>query len=103
MIKKTNFSIPNVYKEWETQRCELQELEGQKLQLQNKLLRQRRIRLLNQHTADSGKEQRDKFEHLLADMKADMKSLKERLNDELIELGTCRYSFVPLYCVRTSY
>ena len=88
--------IPSLYKEWESQRCELQELQGQKLQLQNKLLRQRRIRLLNQHTAESGKEQRDRFEHLLSDMKADMTSLKERLNDELIELGMFFTTFLHI-------
>ena len=57
------------------------------LQLRNEVYRQRRIRILNERSCSSGKERSDRCESLLAEMKADLNSLKERLNDELVELG----------------
>ena len=58
------------------------------MQLRNEVRRQRRFRHLNERSCAIGKERRDRFEVLLVEMKADLNSLKERLYEELIELGT---------------
>lgn len=59
------------------------------LQLRNEVNRQSRFRHLNERSCETGKDRRDRFEILLVEMKADLNSLKERLNEELIELGEC--------------
>lgn len=62
-------------------------MEGQAIQLRNKLYRQRRIRFLNEKNAVSAQKRRDRFEFLLTEMKSDLDMLKDRLKDELAELG----------------
>jgi len=81
---RTNNSIFN---KWEEERCERYTLKGNTLQLRNDVYRQRRIRNLNERSFSSSKERSDRSKCLLAEMKADLNSLKERLNDELFELG----------------
>lgn len=57
------------------------------LQLKNKLYRQRRIGILNKRTANSMNDRYVRAEELVSEMRADLKSLKRRLGDELKELG----------------
>jgi len=85
--KPTNPCVPRAYKQWENQRHESRILEGKVLQLRNEVHRQSRFRHLNKRSCETGKDRRDRFEILLVEMKADLNSLKERLNEELVELG----------------
>jgi len=85
--KPSNPCVPPAYKQWENQRHESRTLEGKVLQLRNEVHRQSRFRHLNERSCETGKDRRDRFEILLVEMKADLNSLKERLNEELIELG----------------
>lgn len=57
------------------------------LQLRNRLSRQKRIRDLNQRSLKSGENRADKVEGLLMEMQSDLRSLKERLQVELNDLG----------------
>ena len=57
------------------------------LQLKNTLTRQRRIRILNEKTANSMNDRYVRAEELVSEMRSDLKSLKRRLRDELSELG----------------
>ena len=51
------------------------------------LVRQRRIRVLNERTYAATQERSARVEGLVAEMRADLKSLKSRLGEELTELG----------------
>jgi hypothetical protein len=51
------------------------------------LVRQRRIRLLNERTYAATQERSARVEGLVAEMRTDLKSLKNRLGEELTELG----------------
>lgn len=62
-------------------------MQGKAQQLRNAVYRQRRIRLLNEHNATSSQNRRDRFEFLLREMKSDLDILKDRLKEELNELG----------------
>jgi hypothetical protein len=73
--------------EWEADRHEMLSLKGSVLQLRNELYRQRRIRILNERSYIAGTDRTQRVEGLLAEMKADLQSLKERLQDDLVELG----------------
>lgn len=57
------------------------------LQLRNRLVRQKKIRSLNERSLEVGKKRADKVESLLVEMQTDLKSLKGRLQEELNELG----------------
>jgi hypothetical protein len=74
-------------REWEADRHEMLSLKGSVLQLRNELYRQRRIRILNERSYIAGTDRTQRVEGLLAEMKADLQSLKERLQDDLVELG----------------
>jgi hypothetical protein len=91
---RTNISSqhnnPNVtaeYKCWERDRGELRVLQGRAMQLRNAVYRQRRIRFLNEKNIAAAQNRRDRFEALLSEMKSDLDILKERLQEELNELG----------------
>ena len=62
-------------------------MQGKAQQLRNAVYRQRRIRLLNEHNATLSQNRRDRFELLLREMKSDLDILKDRLKEELNELG----------------
>lgn len=81
-----NSKVPQDYKNWEQAREELRRLEGTAMQLKNKILRQKRIRYMNERSYISGENRRRRFELLLSDMKSDLDSLKCRLQEELNEL-----------------
>jgi hypothetical protein len=74
-------------KKWEKEEQEFLTLQADMLQLKNALYRQRRIRLLNEKTNTTSSERCDRAEALVAEMRADLKSLKHRLDEELSELG----------------
>jgi len=62
-------------------------LQSKVLHLRNELHRQRRIRTLNERTHATFKDRSLRAEALVAEMRADLKSLKDRLGDEVGELG----------------
>ena len=85
--QRNNPSVPTGYRNWESNREELRILEGEAMQLRNKVYRQKRARYLNERSCNSNKDRTDRFELLLTEMKADLNILKKRLNAELLELG----------------
>jgi len=74
-------------KEHEARQEEQNALKGKVLQLRNRLSRQKRLRALNERSLAAGKGRSHKVEGLLLEMQMDLKNLKERLQDELNELG----------------
>lgn len=74
-------------KKWEEEEQEFLILQADMLQLRNNLHRQKRIRLLNERTNTASAERYDRAEALVIEMRADLKSLKHRLDEELDELG----------------
>mmetsp|Transcript_10762 Transcript_10762/g.20139 ORF Transcript_10762/g.20139 Transcript_10762/m.20139 type:complete len:914 (+) Transcript_10762:488-3229(+) len=82
-----NPNVPSHYKSWERDRAELRTLQGKAMQLRNAVYRQRRIRFLNEKNIAVAQNRRDRFEALLSEMKSDLDILKDRLNEELNELG----------------
>lgn len=83
----SNPCIPKKIREMEKDQFYLYQKKGRVLQLQNEIFRQRRIRVLNERSVAAEQVRSGRCEVLLAEMKADLTSLKERLNDELVELG----------------
>jgi hypothetical protein len=83
--------------EWEADRHEMLSLKGKVLQRRNELYRQRRIRILNERSYIAGTDRTQRVEGLLVEMKADLQSLKERLQDDLVELGELAFLSVSLY------
>lgn len=82
-----NPGVPSDIKQWEDVRYELVTLKGRANQLRNELHRQRRIRAYNERTRHVLDERAERVEGLLAEMKSDLVTLKERLEHELDELG----------------
>jgi len=72
---------------WEDDEQEYLTLKASSLQLRNALYRQRRIRMLNERTANSMKDKIQRADDLVADMRVDLKNLKLKLEEELTELG----------------
>jgi len=79
--------VPSSVSNLESTREEKLRLQAQARQLQNKVVRQRRIRMQNERTLSAAQEKVVKSETLVSEMRADLKSLKSRLDDELSELG----------------
>ena len=98
-LKPQNPNVPLEIKNWEMQREEIHILQGKVRQLRNDVYRQRRFRVLNERSCNHGKERRDRFEHLVSEMKDDLISLKERLNEELDELGKILKQQIKCLCV----
>lgn len=84
---RNNPNVPRDYKQWEKDREELRNLQGKAMQLRNAVYRQRRIRFMNEKNNTFSQNRRDRFEALLSEMKSDLDLLKERLKEELFELG----------------
>ena len=82
-----NPGVSSDVKQWEDVRYELVTLKGRANQLRNELHRQRRIRAFNERTRHVLDERAERVEGLLAEMKSDLVTLKERLEHELGELG----------------
>lgn len=72
---------------YEAQQEEINQLKGKVMQLRNRLVRQKRLRGLNERSLIAGKSRAHKVEGLLLEMQMDLRSLKERLQDELNEIG----------------
>lgn len=79
--------MPQPVRKYEAQAEEVNTLRGRVLQLRNRVSRQKRLRSLNERSLVAGKSRAHKVEGLLLEMQMDLKSLKERLQDELNELG----------------
>jgi hypothetical protein len=84
---KDNKGVPAKFREWEDIRDELSVLRASVLQRRNELARQRRVRALNERAFTTTRDKSLRVEHLVSEMRADLKSLKDRLDYELIELG----------------
>lgn len=79
--------MPRPAKTWEDMRQDSYTLQSKALHLRNELHRQRRIRALNERTHASFRDRSLRAEALVVEMKEDLKSLKDRLGDEVGELG----------------
>ena len=86
-LKRVNEGVPADVKKFEAQRQESYVLQAKVLHLRNQLYRQTKIRTLNEKTCAATKERAVRVESLVAEMRADLKSLKNRLDEELEELG----------------
>lgn len=80
-------TMPPTLLPYESRKEEMNALKGKVLQLRNRLGRQKRLRSLNEHSLIAGKSRANKVERLLKEMEKDLITLKERLQDELNELG----------------
>mmetsp|Transcript_37287 Transcript_37287/g.41720 ORF Transcript_37287/g.41720 Transcript_37287/m.41720 type:complete len:961 (+) Transcript_37287:294-3176(+) len=85
--RKSNPGVTKDIRKWENDEQEYLTLRASVLQLKNALYRQRRIRILNERTSNSMNDRYCRAEELVSEMRADLKSLKRRLGDELNELG----------------
>ena len=83
---KQNQGLPQGFREWEDSKCELSVLRATMLQKRNELNRQRRIRQFNEMALSTTSEKSLRMEVLVHEMRTDLKSLKDRLDDELAEL-----------------
>ena len=79
--------ITEEFRKWEDEEEEYVVLQGSVLQLRNALVRQKRIRLLNERTDAATADRYSRASELVAEMRSDLKSLKHRLGEELKELG----------------
>jgi hypothetical protein len=84
---RDNERVPPDLRELEDSRQERLILQAKVLQLRNQLYRQRRIRLLNERTHAASQERASRVESLVAEMRMDLKSLKNRLDLEIRDLG----------------
>ena len=82
-----NKGVPSKFREWEDIRDELSLVRAQVLQRRNELARQRRLRVMNERALVATSEKAARVETLVSEMRADLKSLKDRLDYELMELG----------------
>jgi hypothetical protein len=84
---RDNERVPPDIRKLEDSRQERLILQAKVLQLRNQLYRQRRIRLLNERTHAASQERASRVESLVAEMRMDLKSLKNRLDLEIRDLG----------------
>lgn len=91
-------TMPGNLRTQEARHEEMNALRGKVLQLRNRLGRQKRLRGLNERSLIAGKSRANKVEGLLLEMQMDLKNLKERLQDELNELGEFWCSFCFWCC-----
>ncbi|KAL3786491.1 hypothetical protein HJC23_010657 [Cyclotella cryptica] len=80
-------AVPPSVEKYESQKEKLNRLKIKVLQLRNRLSRQKKIRILNERSLKAGENRAERVEGLLMEMQADLRCLKERLQDELNELG----------------
>ena len=97
--KIENKGVPAKFREWEDIRDELSLLRAQVLQRRNELARQRRLRVMNERALATTTDKATRVENLVSEMRADLKSLKDRLDYELIELGEFHYLPLTLLAV----
>lgn len=87
-LQQVILAIPPSVEKYQSQKEELNRLNIKVLQLRNRLSRQKKIRILNERSLKAGETRSQRVEGLLLEMQADLRCLKERLQDELNELGT---------------
>eukprot|EP00934_Nitzschia_sp_Nitz4_P007263 Nitzschia sp. Nitz4//scaffold1_size375055//347246//349737//NITZ4_000338-RA/size375055-augustus-gene-0.736-mRNA-1//-1//CDS//3329541231//7253//frame0 len=85
--KISNPGVTNAFREWEDVEQEYIHLQASSLQLRNALVRQKRIRLLNEKTNNASEDRYNRATELVSEMRSDLKNLKRRLEDEMKELG----------------
>jgi hypothetical protein len=88
----SNQGVTEEFRSWEDDEQEHLTLQASVLQTRNALVRQKRIRLLNERTSIATTERYNRAEDLVAEMRSDLKSLKHRLEEELKELGKYEYN-----------
>ena len=71
----------------ESDREAINALRGRVLQLRNVLGRQKRLRAQNERSLLAGTQRAGKFEGTILEMECDLRTLRERLASELVELG----------------
>jgi len=81
-------TVPPSIEKYQSQKEKLNRLKIKVLQLRSRLCRQKKIRILNERSLKAGENRSKRVEGLLMEMQADLRCLKERLQDELKELGT---------------
>jgi hypothetical protein len=98
--KIDNVGVPTKFRDWEDIRDELSLLRAQVLQRRNELARQRRLRVMNERELITTADKAVRVENLVSEMREDLKSLKDRLDYELIELGKFNLRIqTALWCV----
>lgn len=85
--EKSNQGVTEEFRKWEDDEQEFLTLQASVLQFRNALVRQKRIRLLNEKTNSATADRYIRSAELVAEMRSDLKSLKHRLEEELNELG----------------
>ena len=81
--------MPSSLSDYESRREEMNVLKGKVMQMRNRLVRQKRLRSLNEQSVIAGKHRAKKMERLLLEMQVDLRTLKGRLQTELTDLGKC--------------
>jgi hypothetical protein len=84
---KGNKGVPRMVRDLEDRRRRRIDLQAKVLHLRNQLHRQRRIRLLNERAFTATQEKSSRVEALVSEMRTDLKSLKNRLDLEIRDLG----------------
>mmetsp|Transcript_371 Transcript_371/g.522 ORF Transcript_371/g.522 Transcript_371/m.522 type:complete len:898 (+) Transcript_371:157-2850(+) len=85
--QKINKGIPKKFREWEDIRDEISVLHAEVLHRRNEIKLQSRIQVMNERCLATAREKSNRLENLVIEMRTDLKSLKDRLDYELIELG----------------
>ena len=79
--------MPSSLSDYESCREEMNVLKGKVMQMRNRLVRQKRLRKLNEQSVIAGNHRAKKMERLLLEMQEDLQTLKGRLQTELTDLG----------------
>jgi len=85
--KPSNNFVTTEFKDWEARRQQLYNMKGKVLTLRNQLSQERRARIASERGHIVSQERMERVEMLLSEMKVDLQSLKNRLNEELTQLG----------------
>jgi hypothetical protein len=85
--KLSNNFVATEFKDWEARRQQLYNMKGKVLTLRNQLSQERRARITSERGHIVSQERMERVEMLLSEMKVDLQSLKNRLNEELTQLG----------------
>lgn len=90
--------MPSSLIAYESRREEMNVLKGKVMHMRNRLVRQKRLRSLNEQSVLAGKQRAKKMERLLLEMQVDLRTLKGRLQTELTDLGKC-FSLGADFCL----
>lgn len=85
--KPSNTFVTSELKDWEFRRQQLYNMKGKVLTLRNQLAQERRARTASERAHGISQERMERVDMLLSEMKADLQSLKNRLQEELTQLG----------------